>query len=197
MQSVRVEAVMSHPTSRYPSLCSCQDHSASPADRHTPLSLLFALITPRLVLPWRSPPDLLIRSMSSESAVRPHVLLLDCILGPRDASQRDSYVAPTRLRVESRVLQLTITCNRPHAAFVPIECTQPLSVRRVPYIDDAVLRGREQQITLGVEDDLRERSLVSLEDDRFLWSARGVKPRPCQVQRLPSADSLPSPLAGP
>jgi hypothetical protein len=47
---------------------------------------------------------------------------------------------------------------------------QPLPIRGVPDIDDRILAGREQQIALGVEDDLSEGPFVTLKNDGFLVS---------------------------
>jgi hypothetical protein len=45
---------------------------------------------------------------------------------------------------------------------------QPLPVAREPDVDDVVLGRREEKVALRVEDNLRERTLVALEDDGFL-----------------------------
>jgi hypothetical protein len=56
----------------------------------------------------------------------------------------------------------------PSTTLVVTERAQPLPVTREPHIDDIVLGGREEEVALGVEDDLGEGALVSLEDDGFL-----------------------------
>ena len=42
-----------------------------------------------------------------------------------------------------------------------VECTEALSVRGEPGVDDLVLGRGEEEVALGVEDDLSERTLVT------------------------------------
>lgn len=55
----------------------------------------------------------------------------------------------------------TVNRKRPHRTIVAVECTETLSVRGEPGIDDLVLGRGEEEVALGVEDDLRERTLVT------------------------------------
>jgi hypothetical protein len=57
----------------------------------------------------------------------------------------------------------TVNCDGPHRTVVPVKGAEALAVRRVPHVDDLVLGRREEQVALGVEDDLGERTLVSCE----------------------------------
>ena len=63
---------------------------------------------------------------------------------------------------------LTVDSHSPDGTVVPIQRAQSLAVRREPDIHHWVLARREQQIAIPVEDDLCERSLVALENDRLL-----------------------------
>jgi hypothetical protein len=85
------------------------------------------------------------------------------------------FTHPAKCRISSarqirsiETTPLTVTGHRPHTTLVVTKRAQSLSVTREPHIDHIVLGGREEEIALGVEDDLGEGALVSLEDDRFL-----------------------------
>lgn len=71
---------------------------------------------------------------------------------------RSHSQGPPHVQTEIR---RTIDINRPDGAIVPFVCAQPLSVMRVPHIDDIILRACEQQVSVCVEFNLRKRSLVS------------------------------------
>lgn len=60
-----------------------------------------------------------------------------------------------------QALQRTVTRDGPDGTIVAVECTETLAVGREPHVDDLVLGRREEEIALGVEDDLGERTLVS------------------------------------
>ena len=55
----------------------------------------------------------------------------------------------------------TVNRKRPHRTIVAVECTETLAVRGEPGVDDLILGRGEEEITLGVEDDLSERTLVT------------------------------------
>lgn len=55
----------------------------------------------------------------------------------------------------------TVTRDCPDRTIVAVECAEALAVGREPHVDDLVLGRREEEIALGVEDDLGERTLVS------------------------------------
>lgn len=55
----------------------------------------------------------------------------------------------------------TVDIDRPDRPVMPIVCPQPLSVVRVPDVDDAIFRGCEEEVAFAVELDLCERTLVA------------------------------------
>lgn len=52
-------------------------------------------------------------------------------------------------------------------------CSQPFSIRAEPDIDRVILGSGEQQVSFLVEDDLRERTLVTGEKNGFLGKNDG------------------------
>ena len=56
----------------------------------------------------------------------------------------------------------TVDVDCPDCSDMAIVCAQSFSIVRIPDIHDVVLRGREQQIAVCIEDDLGQRPFVSL-----------------------------------
>lgn len=101
--------------------------------------------------------------------------LVHFMLGRRDGCWRRRLSSPGCLTINwqpaHRVTNLpaihlrpgirTITRDRPDRTVVAIVCTQSLSVRGEPRIDNLVLGRGEEKVALGIEDDLSERTLVT------------------------------------
>lgn len=60
----------------------------------------------------------------------------------------------------------TVTRDCPDGTVVAVVGSESLSVRREPSIDDMILRGGKQKVTLFVVHDLGERTLVSCIEGR-------------------------------
>lgn len=71
------------------------------------------------------------------------------------------YHAVSQSMPEQKGERRTVNIDRPDRPVMPIVCPQPLSIVRVPDVDDAIFRGCEEEVAFAVELDLCERTLVA------------------------------------
>ena len=68
----------------------------------------------------------------------------------------------------SAAVKDTVDVDAPDGAGVPGEGAEPFAVQRVPHTRGRVLRAAEQQVTLAVVLDLRDRTVVAVQHQRLL-----------------------------
>lgn len=81
----------------------------------------------------------------------------------RRAEKGGVYHAVSQSTPEGKGERRTVDIDRPDRPVMPIVCPQPLSVVRVPDVDDAIFRACEEEVAFAVELDLGERTLVACE----------------------------------